>query len=114
MADTLASQAYNAVNTADYAAMSRKGRLEAFAWSYCRTVAEASDDAIEAEAVALGVPRDRLSMLARLVDAEQAKILAEVLRIFGDREQADGQTTEFDRLLDEVMGATGHEGTLPG
>ncbi len=114
MAETLASQAFGAVNTPDYAAMSRKGRLEAFAWSYCRTVAGAPDDAIEAEAVALGVPKDRLTVLAGLVDAEQARILAEVLRIFGDRDQSEDQTTEFDRLLDEVMGATGHEGTLPG
>lgn len=94
--------------------MSAKARLEAFAWEYCKTVSEAPEDAVQAEALALGLPIERLHTLQSLVTAERAQILAEVLRIFGDREQANDGETRLDKLLDDVLGVSGFEGTIPG
>lgn len=114
MTETIALEAFNSVNTAEFAALSPKARLEAFAWEYCRRVSEASPDAIVAEASALGVPVERLQELQGLATAERARILAEVLRLFGDRETANDGETKLDRLLDDVLGTSGFEGTIPG
>ena len=114
MADTLAQKAFGSANTDAFASMAPKARLEAFAWEYCKTVADASDDDISREAEALGVDVARLSALSGLVSAERAKILAEVLRIFGDRETSRDGETGLDRLLDDVLGTSGFEGTIPG
>jgi hypothetical protein len=114
MSDTLALRAFNNVNGPDFAAMSAKSRLEAFAIEYCRTITEASEPEIEAEATALGVPVDRVHAIKGMATAERALILAEVLRIFGDREQANDEHTKLDRLLDDVLGVSGFEGTIPG
>lgn len=114
MSETLASRAFSNVNGPDFAAMSAKARLEAFAIQYCRTIGEADEPEIDAEASALGVPVDRVQALKGLASAERARILAEVLRIFGDREQANDEHTKLDRLLDDVLGVSGFEGTIPG
>jgi hypothetical protein len=111
---TLAQRAFDALNTSDFVLLSPKGRLEAFAWEYCRTVSEAPDEAVAGEAETLGLPVDRLNDLRALVAADRTKILAEVLRIFGDRKQSSDEAAKIDRLMDEVLGTSGHEGTLPG
>ena len=114
MSDTLALRAFNSVNGSEFAAMSAKARLEAFAIEYCRTITAAEEAEIDAEASALGVPVDRVHALKGMATAERARILAEVLRIFGDREQANDEHTKLDRLLDDVLGTSGFEGTIPG
>jgi hypothetical protein len=107
-------QAFDSVNGEEFAAMSRKARLEAFSWAYCRTVAEASEEQLRAEAAELGLPVERLHTLAGLVTAERALILAKVLSIFGDREPDPDRPSELDTLLDEIMGTSGYQGTIPG
>ena len=57
---------------------------------------------------------DHRARRLRLVTAERARILATVLRIFGDREQANDHATKLDKLLDDVLGTAGFEGTIPG
>jgi hypothetical protein len=114
MLDTLALRAFNNVNDQTFAAMSAKARLEAFALEYCRTIGDAEEAEIDAEAEALGVPVDRVNALKGLESAERARILAEVLRIFGDRELANDADTKLDKLLDDVLGTSGFEGTIPG
>lgn len=114
MSETLTKRAFDSVNTPDFAAMSPKARLEAFAWEYCRTVSGASAPEVEAEAASLGLPVARLQGLSALVGAERARILAEVLRIFGDRQEGTEHATKLDALLDEVLGTSGFQGTIPG
>src|SRR4051794_19381889 len=114
MSESLAQKAFASVNTPEFSALSPKGRLEAFAWAYCRTVAEAPDEDVAAEATALGLPLERLSGLKALVHNDRARILAEVLRIFGDRAEGTEDRTKLDKLLDDVLGTSGHEGTIPG
>lgn len=114
MTDTLAQHAFDALNKDEFTGFSPKGRLEAFAWEYCRTVSEAPEEAVAAEAGALGLPVERLHALRDLVAADRSKILAAVLTIFGDREQANDDRTKLDKLMDDVLGTSGHEGTIPG
>lgn len=115
MSDSLAQKAFETVNsTPEFTEMSPKARLEAFAWAYCRTVAESTDAEIAAEAAALGLPLERLAGLRELVHNDRAHILAEVLRIFGDRAEGTEDRTKLDKLLDDVLGTSGHEGTIPG
>jgi hypothetical protein len=102
------------VSGEEFAAMSRKARLEAFSWAYCRTIAEATEEQLQAEATELGLPVDRLHTLAGLVTAERALILAKVLSLFGDRQVDPDRPSELDTLLDEIMGTAGYEGTIPG
>ena len=49
-----------------------------------------------------------------MVHNDRAHILAEVLRIFGDRTEGTEDRTKLDKLLDDVLGTSGHEGTIPG
>ena len=115
MADTLASKAFDAVNTAEFATITRKARLEAFAWSYCTTLAAASAEERRAEAAALGVPEERLDEVAGHVDAPRALVVADVLRLFGDRDPDSREATAIDRLFDELMGTSGgYDGTIAG
>ena len=107
-------QAFDSVNGEEFAAMSRKARLEAFSWAYCRAVAEASEEQRRAEAAELGLPVERLDELGGLVTAERALILAKVLGVFGDRQPDPDRPSELDSLLDEIMGTSGYEGTIPG
>lgn len=115
MAESLATQAFRSVNTEEFATLTRKARLEAFCWAYCRTIADAPPEEVAAEAAELGVSSDRLGELGGLVNEPRAKVLAEVLRMFGDRPPRSGPPTELDRLFDDIMGTTGgYEGTIPG
>jgi len=111
---SLAERAFSSVASPEFSAMSPKARLESFAWAYCRTVAEATPADVEAEAAAMGMPSSRLHALQELVNAERARILAEVLRIFGDRESGSDHASKLDALLDDVLGTSGFEGTIPG
>ena len=115
MAETLATKAYRSLDTDELATITRKARLEAFTWSYCQTLAAATEAERLEEARALGVPVERLDEVAGHVDAPRALILADVLRLFGDRDTSSAEPTEIDLLFDEIMGTTGgFDGTLPG
>jgi hypothetical protein len=114
MTHTLASRAFNAINDAAFAEMSAKARLEAFAIEYCRVVSNAAEPEIQEEAAALGLPTERVHALKGLDGSARAQILAEVLRIFGDRAVANDEHTKLDTLLDDVLGTSGFEGTMPG
>jgi hypothetical protein len=107
-------RAFRAVNTDEFTALNRKAKLEAFAGSYCRTLADASSDERASEATALGVDRAHLDELATRINAPLAQALADVLRLFGDRPPDAPGATEVDDLLEELLGASGHEGTIAG
>ena len=114
MSDTIATRTYAEVNTEAFAHLAPKARLEQFSWAYCRALADASGPEREAEARALGVPSEQVEHLAGLVTESKMQIVAEVMRLFGDREPPPGPPTPLDTLMDDIMGISGREGTIPG
>jgi len=113
MAQTLAHKTLEDLRNENFLAMSPKARLDAFAWAYCCTISEATPEQIAREAVDVEVPEASLSGLRDMKESDQARIVAEVLRIFCDRPSGSAPTS-VDTLLDDVMGVGGFEGTIPG
>ena len=113
MPETIAHQAFDSVRSEAFLAMSPKARLDTFAWAYCCAISEASEAEIQNEAGELAVPEEQLRALRDMRECEQARIVAEVLRIFCDR-QPGTEASPFDTLLDDVMGVGGFDGTIPG
>jgi hypothetical protein len=114
MSETIATQTFATINTQEFAPLAPKARLERFSWEYCRALAAASKPDLDAEARALGVPVEQVETLAGLVNETKMRIVAEVMRIFGDREPPPGPPTALDTLMDDIMGISGREGTIPG
>ena len=107
-------RALDEISTPEFSGLRSKARLEAFSLAYSRILSEAQQNEIEIEATQIGVPTADLLTLRDLHSTERARILAETLRLFGNRQQTAGEASEVDRLLDEVMGTSGFEGTIPG